>query len=445
MKHRKIQFSTRFTGLFFCACISLTAHSGDWQTSLLVNTQWSADTHDTNNQNWQLSLEPEAILRFDNGMKLTTLGRLLSISHDALAPQHISLDTYSAASQPLYIGNTGKLELREFYLEIPTENYYFTLGKQQVSWGKTDGLKVLDIVNPQSFRAFILEDFDDSRIPQWMVNIETTIGEWDAQALWIPDQSYHALPDSEAYYTFTSNQFAPKPPAGVTVKQNAVKRPGSIIKDSDFGLRFSRFWMGWDLSLNYLYQYDNTALFYRQLNITPAGAVITLMPQLRRTHVFGGSFSNAFGSWVMRGELAYYTKRYYLTDGMTDSDGITRGSETSYVLGLDWSGLENTLLSLQFFQSVATKRDAATLRDKTDTSFSLLLNHTLLNETMEVQMVWLGSANAGDGLVRFKTSYEWQDNVEFWLASDTFYGNDQGLYGQFNDKDRITFGIEFSF
>ncbi len=36
---------------------------------------------------------------------------------------------------------------------------YFTFGKQQVVWDKADVLKVLDVVNPQSFRELILEDF----------------------------------------------------------------------------------------------------------------------------------------------------------------------------------------------------------------------------------------------------------------------------------------------
>ena len=36
---------------------------------------------------------------------------------------------------------------------------YFTFGKQQVVWGKADVLKVLDVVNPPSFRELILEDF----------------------------------------------------------------------------------------------------------------------------------------------------------------------------------------------------------------------------------------------------------------------------------------------
>ncbi len=432
-----------FTGLN--SLFTLPVYAAEWQKSIIGNASWSADSHNFKQQNFQFNLEPEFVLRFDNQAKLTILSRLRSISLDALSPENVTDNAYSQFSKPLFIGNSSEFELREFYLEIPSDNYYFTLGKQQVVWGKADGLKVLDIVNPQSFREFILEDFDDSRIPQWMANIETSFGEWDAQFLWIPDQSYHVLPANNALYEPTSPLLAPKPPAGVDIDVLEINRPGRTLKDSDIGLRLSRFWKGWDLSLNYLYQYDNFALPYQRRLITTNGPLIEIEPQYRRTHVLGGSFSNAFDDWVVRGELAYFSDRYFLAQDLSDSDGITKGAEASYVLGLDWAGLENTLISGQLFQSVATNRRASTVRDKTDSTFSLLFNHTLLNETMELRLIWLANTNIGDGLVRLRASYEWQDNLKIWVSSDSFYGSEEGIFGQFDDNDRLTLGVELGF
>ncbi len=421
------------------------AYAFDVQSSLISSAEWSARSHNLKRQNFQLTLEPEFILRFDKRVKLTALSRLRSMSLDALSPKKVTDNAYSLYSKPLFIGNSSEFELREFYLEIPSDNYYFTLGKQQVVWGKADGLKVLDIVNPQSYREFILEDFDDSRIPQWMVNIETSVGEWDAQFLWIPDQSYHVLPVDNALYTPTSPLLIPKPPPGVSVEVEPIDQPGRTLMDSDVGLRLSRFWKGWDLSLNYLYQYDNFALPYQRRSITANGPHVEIEPQYRRTHVLGGSFSNAFDDWVLRGEVAYFSDRYFLAEGFSDIDGITKGAEASYVLGLDWAGLENTLISGQLFQSAALNRQSATLRDKTNSTLSLLVNHTLLNETMELRLVWLANTNIGDGLFRLRASYEWQDNLKTWVSTDTYYGSEEGIFGQFDDNDRLTFGVELAF
>lgn len=425
--------------------LSEPAQAIEWQSSAISSAVWSADTSKGKRQNLQLSIEPEFILRFDDRIKLTSLTRLRSISLDALSPEKVTGHAYSSWSKPLYMGDTSELELREFYLEIPRDNYYLTLGKQQVVWGKADGLKVLDIVNPQSFREFILEDFDDSRVPQWMANIETSLDEWSAQLLWIPDKSYNVLPSNGALYTITSPQLAPQPPLGISVEQKPVKQPGSVFMDSDLGLRLSRFWKGWDLTLNYLYQYDNFPLPYRNVITTVGGPLVEVEQQYQRTHVLGGSFSNAIDDWVVRGEVAYFSDRYYLAKDFSDSNGITKGSEVSYVFGLDWSGLENTLVSTQLFQSVATNRESNTLRDKTSSTLSLLINRTLLNEAMELRLIWLANTNTRDGLGRLRLSYEWQDDLKTWISSDTFYGNSQGVFGQFDDNDRLSFGIELGF
>jgi hypothetical protein len=51
------------------------------------------------------------------------------------------------------------------------------LGRQQVVWGRTDLFRVLDIVNPMDFsRENLYAEFEDSRIPQAMINLEYRMG-----------------------------------------------------------------------------------------------------------------------------------------------------------------------------------------------------------------------------------------------------------------------------
>ncbi|MBL4774166.1 MAG: hypothetical protein JKX98_11455 [Alcanivoracaceae bacterium] len=53
-------------------------------------------------------------------------------------------------------------------------------------WRQTHEPKVLNVVNPQSFREFILDYFEDSRIPIWMLNVEIPIAEEGSLSLsWI--------------------------------------------------------------------------------------------------------------------------------------------------------------------------------------------------------------------------------------------------------------------
>jgi hypothetical protein len=431
--------------LLLCGVLSGPARSVDTEFSSIARGQWAINTDDGSSQTFELVWEPELVSRFENGWKLTALGRLRAETVDGVRPGDVTRDTYSPASRPALFGQELEAELREFFLEADWGENYLTLGKQQVVWGKADGLKVLDVVNPQSFRVFILEDFDDSRIPLWTVNIERPVGDWEAQFIWVPDKTYHAFAERGATYAFTSPQLVPSVPPGVTVDLLDIERPDRFFADSDAGLRLATFWSGWDITLNYLYQYDDSPVLFQRLETGASGPVAVIEPRYERTHVLGGTFSNAFGEWVARGELGYFTDQFYLTDDASDADGIVESPQLSYVLGLDWTGIEDTFLSAQLFQSWVTDSPSGLVRDELETNMTFLARRDYLNDTLQAEVLWIVSTNDGDGLVRPKLVYEWQDNVKTWVGADIFYGDRDGLFGQFSDNDRIVIGVELGY
>ncbi len=78
--------------------------------------------------------------------------------------------------------------LRELYIDTTFADWDFRLGKQQVVWGKADGVKFLDIINPTDFREWGQNTMEDSRIPLWMAVAEKDLGNNDSlQFVWVPD------------------------------------------------------------------------------------------------------------------------------------------------------------------------------------------------------------------------------------------------------------------
>ena len=411
--------------------------------SALVETEWAYGTKQHSSQKLELLFEPEVNVALPNNRKLTAIGRLRADARDKLEPDDPPQDEVSGFSRRLLIGNKTDLELREFYLETEAGRAFLTLGKQQIVWGKADGLKVLDVVNPQDFREFILDDFDDSRIPLWAVNAEIPINDDMLQLIWIPDRTYHALPEPDSLYAFTSPAIVPTAPPGVAVNVERGQRPDRFFADSDFGARYSTFRKGWDLTLNYLYHYYDTPVLFQSLSMTPQGPLVTVTPRYERSHLFGGTFSNAFGDWVVRGEVGYSTDRFFLTNDPADSDGVIKTNELAYVLGLDWSGIEDTFLSFQLFQSRLADDPPGLVRDQADNTVTFLARRDFLNETVTAEVLWLHNLNEDDGLVRPKISYEWKSNIKVWLGADVFYGTETGLFGQFDQNDRLVLGMEW--
>ena len=410
-----------------------------------AQTESAVSTRDGSAQKIELSFQPEVEISLPSDFRLTAIGRFRGDIRDRLEPGDPKQDSTSPLSRRLLIGDHADLELREAYLSGPAGPFHLTVGKQQIVWGQADGLKVLDVVNPQDFREFILDDFADSRIPLWSLNAEISVGDFNAQLIWIPDQTYNDLPEAGALYALRAPRFLASVPAGAGVIMRPPARPNNFLADSDAGFRLSGFLDGWDVTANYLYHHIDQPAPFRTLATGPGGTVATVVPRFKRSHLVGGTFSNAFGDFVVRGETGYAFNRFLPAANTADADGVVETDQLMQVLGLDWSGLSDTLVSLQLFLDVLTAGADIQGRDRLESTVTVLLRRSFLDDKAAAEVIWLQSVDHGDGLVRPKISYEFGDALEVWLGADIFYGRSIGIFGQFSRNDRVTAGARWSF
>ncbi len=428
--------SLGLAGLLCLPALPVSAElSGTWE----LEGGWNTARSESQKLESLLDLEWNRAVGEDS--YLTAIGRLRLDGERRLQRSSDRADSFSTINGPTLVGDHGDLSLRELYLDTEWAGAVWRLGKQQVVWGEADGLKVLDKVNPQSFREFILDEFDDSRIPTWMINGELPLGgDSSLQLLWIPDTSYHELAEAGTDFTFTQPALVPQLPAGLTLRMQPARVPDDPLKDSELGLRYTAFAGGWDITLNYLYHYNDVPVLFRDLD----GTTLTLRPEYKRSHLLGGTLSNAFGDLTLRAELGLNSDSYFIS-GDLSRRGIARSAELSSVIGLDWHGFSDTLLSGQWFQSYLPDYDSDIVRDRSEHTLSLLYERTFANDTWTFRTLALHSLNEGDGLIRPKLSYNIESNLNIWLGADLFYGSREGLYGQFRDNDRLLIGLELGF
>jgi hypothetical protein len=349
-------------------------------------------------------------------------------------------------------GQHAEVALRELYFDTELAGGFWRVGKQQVVWGQSDGLKVLDQVNPQNYSEFILDDFDDSRIPLWMVNLELPFGDDTLQFLWIPDASTHELSERNSPFQLTSKQLVPKPPLdsqgkpAIPVSFNERQDPNKFWEDSDVGVRYSMFTdSAWDITFNYLYHYQDLPVLYQQLVGDSAAMMhIEISPVFERSHLIGGTLSNAFGDFTVRTEWGYSTDTYFVSNNLA-SNGIENSSELITVVGLDYQGISDMFISFQWFHSHLFDYESAIVRDENDQSITLLIQHDFMNETLRLESLFIHNMNDEDGLVRPKITYQMKSDLELFTGADVFYGNQNGLFGQFDQQDRVNIGFKLGF
>jgi hypothetical protein len=97
---------------------------------------------------------------------------------------------------------------REVYADVDFGNFFGRFGRQLVSWGRADGVVLLDQINPTNFRRPLITEVEDIRIPLWMANLNYTwMPSQTLQVLWIPRYVPSASPGLTDVSEYTFDHF----------------------------------------------------------------------------------------------------------------------------------------------------------------------------------------------------------------------------------------------
>ncbi len=421
---------------------SAIARSRTLSLSAKLSSQIAINTGSGRANQADFVAEPKATVSLDNGVKLTTslLARLDTFdSIEAGRPSNRELSRFSRAAR---IGNRLNVEVREAYLETSLAGAEIKVGRQQTKWGTAMGLKVLDVVNPVDFREFILAEFDDSRIPLYSLNVSVPFSETTRlNTVWVLDPTYADLPPPDSTFEFTSPLVLGRmPPVPVPVEVRSIDPPSRVVRDSEIGLELETSLLGADVTLNYLYHYDDFPIPF----ITPPSGPdpkLTVDLEYRRTTLLGGSVTRFFGPLRLRAEVGYESDRYLPNVDPSDPDRVSRFGDFSYVLGADFFGFKDTIVSFQFFQSLITEEDRFLERDRRETNLTLFIERPVVSPRLKLRTIVLHSINRADGIFRPRLTYDLGRGRQVYLGGDVFYGTKRGFFGQFKEQDQVVFGF----
>lgn len=387
-----------------------------------------------------VELEPKLELGLGRSSLVVASARLRWDGEDRLEPGPPDTDTYGRASEPWVIGSSVVAELRDVYFQVGWSRGRVRLGKQQIAWGALDGLKILDAVNPQSFREYILDDFGDSRIGLWSAYVDANLGRWRAELAWIPDTTGHEIPGAGAWFELMAPRFRYGAAPGAAELPTTTTRPGSGLDESSLGVRLSRLVGSWDLSLVAVSGYDFEPLG----RVIPSDSGPLLERYYERRELFGLGAATSIGSVALRGEFAFRPDREF---NLRQADVLAAASLDQYTagVGVDINGPVDTFINIQFVLDHVQSAPASLTRPATDRLVTVYLRRTFAYETVVAELRWYGDADKGDGIVRGGLSFVVSDEVTVKLGFDGFHGDADGLFGQFAERDRVTLSLECFF
>ncbi|MDQ6952988.1 MAG: hypothetical protein Q9M15_05610 [Mariprofundaceae bacterium] len=376
----------------------------------------------------RLDLKPELVL----SDRWEFRGRFLTWYDAAMDLQASNASTLTPSIKNYYRTFS---EVKEAYFLYAGDDFDFRLGQQQIVWGKTDGLRLLDIVNPLNIREFLLDDFLDSRtgVVAARLNYYAYLDghEHEFEFLVIPDAKVTQFAPLGSRWAYQ----APLSPQGVVPVIQADNKPNWAAKNTEYGAAWRSNMQGWDVSLNWFYGWKDNPLLDKALS---QGRLL-IIPRYQQMHTLGGSFSNAFDAIVLRAEVAVN-----MDEAVTTSTRIAHTTTWNAALGLDYNQ-NNWRISPQFFIRYLQQRARQVLEKRSSGFVSLMLSTDYMNEKLKPEMIILVNWSDGSSMIRPKIAYEFNDQITTRLGVDLFTGHNTAFFGQFDQNDRVYSELEYSF
>lgn len=252
-------------------------------------------------------------------------------------------------------------QVREFYFDYkPTESLSLRAGRQTVIWGESDGLRLMDMINPMDLKwGYLTRDLEDYRTPLNMLRVNYRIPGLESymgglELVWIPvDFEVNEVPPPGTAWAPESPKFfndlafglamgavpgVPFPTWAVLTTENRPK----TLRNSRIGAKLAGKIAGTDLSLNYFHTYSDGAVYrFTGVGIGDAPAnpfgitnSFNLQAYFPWKHIAGATFNHDFGMFVARGEFAYEFKDKF--QNLTKADFTEESDYFKAMLGFDY-------------------------------------------------------------------------------------------------------------
>ncbi len=343
-----------------------------------------------------------------------------------------------------YSGGNMELGLREAYLDIYFPSMDLRVGKQQIIWGKADGVFITDIVSPKDLTEFILRDFDEIRMGITALKSDYYIGNNTLELVWVPVFTPTKMPPATSIWHPKMPDFPA--PATFDYTRSEVRHD---LKNSEVFGKFSALTglVDFEVMGAYTWEDEPTMHVIKHFNLSnpqhPVLDSITIYPEYHRLKVGGGSFSTTIGPFVLRGEGAYYNGKYFNTTRPDAPESVVKKDYVHYLVGMDFS-VKGWNTSLQFIERAILDYTDDIEQEQYSNMATFLIAKNFLYETLHISLFTYYDFTDKGSLVRPKISYDIADGVEGIVGANIFTGS-EGIFGQYNDNDMVYLKLKYSF
>jgi hypothetical protein len=318
--------------------------------------------------------------------------------------------------------------LDEAYLQgLLTSDLDLKLGRQIVAWGRSDNIRIVDILNPLDFREPGLVDIEDLRLPVFMTKLDYYFADWNLSGMALHEIRFSFNPVFNAEF-FPFDQ--PLPPE---------ETPANTLDNTQFGLALNGVFSGWDISFY-------GARFFQDETHLEMVSPGQLVRRHSRLNMLGAGMNVALGNWLLKSEAGYFDGLEFLA-----LPGEAK-SRFDLMFGLEYSGFSETLLSLEMVNRHLIDFDPR-LKAQSDVirenQFQAVFRaqKDFKNDSLHLTFLasMFGPKGDGGAFQRFSAAYDVRDNVSVTVGVVTYQSGDRPFFRNIGDNDRLFFDARYFF
>lgn len=330
------------------------------------------------------------------------------------------------------IEDQTKIELREAFLQYSTESWDLKAGRQIITWGIADGIRITDLISPLDYTEFLARDYDDIRIPVNAFRLKYIKPSYNLEVVFTPIPEFFILPvDEQNPWSFAKN-------FDTAYQFDFYNKPDKTIKNSEYGGRFSSYLSGIDFSVSFLHTWNKMPVFNYSYSTNEDSVFVDAY--YNKMDMLGIDLSVPISKFVLRLELAKY---FGELQEINNNNPIDKNS-LNFLAGLDWYPGNEWTIMLQYSHKHISDFDNS-LQVEENTSFSTLsISKNVFRSLLKLSTFSYLDLNHGGFFARTSGEYSLTDQIKLMAGYDWFYG-DKGDFSYYKDNSEYWVKAKYSF
>jgi hypothetical protein len=337
----------------------------------------------------------------------------------------------------------NRVWMDELWVKHTVGKFDFTVGKQLINWGTTDGMNPVNNINPIDYSDLL--DTDDERIGVYGLRTQLFLNAFDIDLFWSPIPVTGKMPNLNSRWFPSAEMMgipAPLLQSGVALSIND-NQPSLNVNDGEIALRMRTQFSGFDLALSYFNGYDHLPEYALDASeMASATPQLVLQSEYRRLQVMGLEMMFTLPAGIgLRGESALFIPE----KGTTAND---RYLQT--VVGLDKNvsmGSCSLLLIAQYIGDFNIEGSEYAKFDVRHLFKNALTANAewSLNNGWSFNFVGVYNMDSEDFYLNPELSYTTTTGIKLIARGNILEGPKESFFGSYTANDRVQVKVEYRF